>query len=508
MAYTLYPDQAEALHKLRAEFGKGRKSVILCMPTGAGKTVTASHLIASSIPKGTRTLFLARRGELVDQASEKLTENGIDHGIIQSGKGRRNASAAVQVASAQTLVRRDPPPADLIFLDEAHESGAVPSTLELLKRYPNAYIIGLTATPERTDGRGLGRHVGGIFDSIVIGVTTRELIAQGRLSKYRLFRAPTVYDFKGVHIKKGEYDPAEALERVNTNGLVGEVYDNWKAHADGRSTLIFCQHTVHGKHVATVFKNHDENVAYVDADTPKEERKDVVEGFKSGRIMIVVNIGLYTQGFDAQRCSCVVQAFKTASMIKHRQTIGRGLRVFDGKTDCILLDHGGNSARHGFPDDDHEWTLDGARKREKPTVPALRVCPPPCYAILPSSTLVCPECGRELPAKGSGLEVPTASSALLKECKAKEEQEDQRNFLLEMVRKQDLNGYRFKFALVKFKDRYGRWPKGKHGVHINWDMWTRPGCPRIRCWTLDGRMFAPTEGHDDNYPSDNPTPVM
>ena len=513
MAYTLYPDQADALHKLRAEFTKGHRAVILCMPTGAGKTVSASHLIQASVLKGKRCLFLALRGELIDQASEKLTENGIDHGVIQSGKDRRNASAAVQVASVQTLVHRELPSADLIFLDECHSNSVVPTTLKVLDNYPNAYIIGLTATPERTDGRGLGRHVGGIFDSIVIGVTPRELIAQGRLSPYRLFRAPTVYDFTGVHIKQGEYDPAEALARVNNNNLVGEVYTNWRVRADGRSTLIFCQHTVHGHHVHEVFKNHGENFSYVDADTPREERKRVVEQFKSGEIMGVVNIGLYTQGFDAQRCSCVVQAFKTASLIKHRQTLGRGFRVFPGKPDVIFLDHGGNTSRHGLPDDDHEWSLDGRAKKDKPKIPALRTCPPPCYAILPASTTVCPECGTDLSALAPKMKVPTTSGGMLVEHgrggimpNAGSEIGEERKYLLSMVSKQDLNGYRFKFALVKFKDRFGHWPRKKHGVKIEWDLWSGK-YPMIKTWTLDGREFAPTigqaVGHDDNYPSDN-----
>lgn len=529
MPYILRPDQLQLADDLRAALKAGHRAIIAQAMTGFGKTVFASHLMKESVSRGKRVLFLARQEELIGQCCEKLRANDVNYGIIQSRNYKNINRSAVQVASGATLVNRlypkDPemgkwvPEADLIFLDECHENATIPTTRRILEKYPNAIVIGLSATPERTDGKGLGKKAGGVFDCIIKGPAPRDLIEMGLISDYRIFKAPDTYDFEGVKIVNGEFESAEALKRVDTPHLVGEVYTQWVKHAKGRPTIVFAQHTKHGHHIHEVFAGAGENFRYVDADTPKEERRRVVEMFKAGDLDGVVNVGLYVRGFDAPRCSCIVQAFKTNSVIKHLQTIGRGMRPFPGKDMAIILDHGNNAEDKdkggqglGLPDEDRDWSLDGRKKRAKSNAISTQTCPT-CRAVLKATTRICPECGHALHYVAPGDPIPTTASADLveldKSTHLSKKQKDalrlteEKKYLADTIAKQEkqkgISKYDPRSAIFAFRHKFGFWPVARHGVEKEFkpvfDPVKHTWSKRMQWWSFEGTRFecAPAE---------------
>lgn len=534
--------QVRADQGVRAAFRSGVKRVLLVMPTGAGKTTTFAHWLMGAVSKGSTAIVLAHRRELIGQASKRLSEHFVPHGIILAGV-RPDSSQPVQVASVQSLLPRlypkdaeaaqPPPPADIIICDEAHHASAK-SYRKVFSQFPDAYILGVTATPARTDGKGLRD----LFDVMVEVTTTEELIELGYLCDYTIYEGKYEAPDDGLDIIGGDFDQSQAATRIDTDTLVGEVYDNWKARADGKPTIIFAQTRKHGKHLLDVFRAHGENFEYVDDRTKKDERERIVNGYADGNILGLINVGIFTEGYDVPRTECIVVDRMTASLILWLQICGRGLRPWPGKSHLVILDHGGN-ARHRFggPDFPHEWSLDGRKKREQPVQPSLTTCPV-CRAIVRARTRVCKECGHILIYVSKGPDVPDTTPGMLVEAnykirgsakqEAKLDQERKRaereakklekarvaearetqlqvekDFLVKMVDEAARRNYSFKYPLMKFKERFrspekpnGFFPGAKHGVSVNWSATNEliPGTQRYKMkitgWTLNGRGFG------------------
>ncbi len=429
---------------VRKAFRDGAKRVLLTLPTGGGKNTLAAKWLHGVKAKGSSGFFLADRRELIDQASQRLLDNGVSHGIIMSGvMPKRNEQ--IQVGSIQSVIPvlypRDPetapdrPIVNVIVLDEC-DTATSNSCKKIFEAYPDALVLGITATPQRTDGRGLGD----IFDVLVEVVDVATLIEDGWLCDYRIFEGN--YDAPDENLEvteSGEFDEIEMANRLDTDELVGDVYSNWKARADGKQTIVFAQSRKHGKHLLEVFLAAGENFAYVDGTTNKKERDDIIRRFGAGLLKGIINVGILVKGFDVPGIECIVLAFMTASIIKYRQTVGRGLRPVYLKglplgtveqrlraialgpksQGLLILDHGGN-ARHRFggPDAPHEWSLDGRKKRAAPVQPVLSTCPT-CRAIVTSRTRVCPDCGYEFTAKAPRAALPDTADGMLVEANYK-----------------------------------------------------------------------------------------
>lgn len=388
----LHDFQQLALSNLWAAYRGGAKAPVLVAPTGAGKTVMAATAIDAVTRKGKRTLFLAHRKELIEQASSKLRAVDVKHGIVMAGciADRR---PAVQVASIQTMINRLDmyEPFDLIVIDEAHRSGAK-SYDAVCRAYPEARRLGLTATPTRLDGRGLGQDCGGLFDTLVDTVSTAELIARGHLCPYRYF-APDVVDTSGMSTIAGDWDQHEAAARVDKPRLIGSAV---KHHADlalGRPTLVFAANLRHAEHIAAEFQAAGRAAVAVSGDTHHDVRRNALLDLAAGRIDVLVNVGLWIEGMDCPPISCVILMALTQSVTRYLQSVGRGLRTHPGKVDCIFLDHANCVHTHGLPCERREWTLDGRKRRPKSVVAEfpVRECPK-CYATVRASVTVC-HCG-------------------------------------------------------------------------------------------------------------------
>ncbi|NDF41803.1 MAG: helicase, partial [Actinobacteria bacterium] len=236
MSLTLRPYQHQAISELRASYREGARAPLLVLPTGAGKTVVFSAVSAGAAARGRHVLILVHRRELITQASAKLAGAGVDHGIIAAGFPA--SDQPVQVASVQTLARRlssiswSP---DLIVIDEAHH--AVAGTWSAaLSRWPNAYRLGVTATPVRQDGRGLGA----VFDSLVLGPSVSELIAGTFLTPARIYAPPPIADLAGLKARAGDYRPEEAAERMDRPIVTGDAISHYQRLCNHKRAIVFC----------------------------------------------------------------------------------------------------------------------------------------------------------------------------------------------------------------------------------------------------------------------------
>jgi superfamily II DNA or RNA helicase len=380
-------------------------------------------------------------------------------GVIQADHLMTNHARPIQVASTQTLMRRQTPPADEILIDEVHKSFETfyPKLLAD-ERFTDIPIVGLTATPWR---RGLGRY----FNRLLIGATTAELIDTGYLAKFRVF-APASPDLTDVRTIAGDYHEGELADAMNKATLVADVVTEWLQRADDRPTLCFAVDRAHAKHLQQQFLAEGVPVEYIDAYTESSERNEIARRFHNGTTKVVCNVGCLTTGIDWD-VRCIILARPTRSEILFVQMVGRGLRTADGKPDCLILDHSDNHARLGFVTDIHYEHLDDGeeRLRSKPEreQPLPKKCLK-CAYIRPAKILECPNCGfipvpqpRAIHVDGELVEF--ASRSVITPISENE----RRQFYGELKHIAEMRGYKAGWCAYKFKEKCGAFPP--YGYH-------------------------------------------
>ena len=389
----LRPYQQIAVSELRLAL-QALQSVLLVMPTGAGKTVVFTEIARLASDKSKTVYILVHRRELVRQASDKLTKAGVEHGIISAGfKPSRHW---VQVASVQTLVRRlltvarDP---DLLIIDEAHHAVAG-SYDKIIRRFPQAKIVGVTATPQRLDGRGLGTH----FDKLVQGPTVEQLVKQNYLSIHKVFAPPVLVDLNNVKTRAGDYANDQLSDAMDRPSIVGDAISHYRRLADGLPAIAFCCSIKHATSVCESFTAAGYRAKLVTGNMPMEERDEAILGLADGRTQVLCSIDVVSEGTDVPEVSCAILLRPTMSEALYLQQVGRILRPKPGKV-AIVLDHVGNTVKHGFIDDRRDWSLNDKPKKQRNSEPAptVRQCPE-CFAAFKPQP-VCPCCGHPFPIK-------------------------------------------------------------------------------------------------------------
>lgn len=396
MTLLLRPYQEGLLGGIRTELRTHRRAV-LQSPTGSGKTVLTTHMIRGAAAKGLRSWFVVHRRELLDQTSRALWAAGVQHGNIAAG--RPLTSELVQVASVQTLARRMDrlTPPDFLIIDEAHHAVAA-TYRRVLDRCPRSWVVGLTATPERTDGAGLGD----LFDGLVLGPSVADLIEQGYLSRYRIVAPPAPVDVGAVRVRGGDFVRGELAAIVDQRAIIGDAVEHYRRYVgsregppSARSCLVYCVSRAHARNVAATYRAAGIDAVYVGGDTPDAERNAAIAGFRRGAPTVIVSVDLFGEGLDCPGLAAVQLLRPTQSLSLHLQQLGRALRVEPGKETAVLLDHVGNSWRHGLPDDEREWSLEGRPRRKKgeEEVGSPLVHCEGCHAVFRAHLPSCPVCG-------------------------------------------------------------------------------------------------------------------
>lgn len=401
MSFILRDYQSALVARTRTAFADGHRAVQLQAPTGAGKTCIAAHILHASVNHGKTVWMLCHRKELLDQIAAAMKFEGCPYYVTSAGWQRmpgETLGRGVMVGSIPTIARRLARYAapDFIVYDESHHLAAK-SWESIFTAYPHAHHLGLSATPVRGDGTGLGKY----FTHLVHGPQTRDLIALGALAPYRLFAPPGV-DMSGVRVRMGEFVAAEAQARVTK--LTGDVVSHYKRLADGKQALVFCVSRQHSREVVAAFNKAGIEARHVDGDTDDLVRRMAVDDFRAGRLKVLVNCELFTEGVDLPAVDVLIMLRPTMSKPLYLQMVGRVLRPGPGKV-ALILDHVENCVRFGLPDAHREWTLEGVEaSRKAPTekVLRIRVCPKCFSAQVPA--LACRYCGEAFEIKGRHIE--------------------------------------------------------------------------------------------------------
>ena len=393
--FKLRPYQDEAIEAVKAELARQHRSgippsAILEAPTGAGKTAMASSMSLSATAKGSTVAFVCHRRELIDQTALTFERAGVEFGFIASGYERRDAP--VQVCSVGTLVQRveDIPAPNLLIIDECHHTGAK-TWAKIKNAWASAWCVGLTATPCRLDGKGLGSW----FNAIVPGPMIKDLMANKYLSYYDAWVPEGAPDMSKVKKLAGDYSKKHAESVLDVGEVLGNAPKHWRKYALGKKTVGFGITVKHCEHLVQAFRDDGIKAEVLNAKTPKAKRRTILRDFARGEFDVLYNVDLFGEGFDLSANSgldvsieAVILNRPTASLGLHRQQVGRALRYKDFP--AVILDLSGNIERHGLPDDEIEWSLEDHESGG--VEPGGKICKG-CRAVIPRHVMKCPLCG-------------------------------------------------------------------------------------------------------------------
>jgi DNA repair protein RadD len=371
---------------MRRAYAAGTRHLCYVGVTGSGKTILFAAIVSSAVRRGRRVLVLGHRQEITEQISAALTDMGVSHGIIAP-----NYPATiwpVQVASVATLARRLDPsalPFDLIVIDECHHATAA-SWRAIIAAYPEAKVLGVTATPVRLDGRGLDD----IFDQMIIGPDVATLTDGGYLVPSLFFTPLRLPNLAQVRSRAGDYALDQLSAKMSERSLIDRAVKDYQQRCAGVPAVAFGVDRGHSEKIAEAFREAGIRSAHVDGETSRDERKRMIAALGTGELDVLTNCGLISEGVDVPAIGAAILLRPTQSMGLYLQQVGRTLRPAPGKKRAIILDHAGNCLRHGLPDTPRQWTL-GATKSKVKERHDLRRCEA-CGAVT-RPALFCSNCG-------------------------------------------------------------------------------------------------------------------
>jgi DNA repair protein RadD len=497
--------QSAAIETLRKRFNAGTKRMLVVAPIASGKSFIIANLIKSStVP----VLFVAHRMELIDQCVRELQRLGIHRiGVMRGQDERTDPNTTVQVASIQTLARRDKPKAGIVLCDEAHrvmgdqfqehifdhygkprtESGIHSTGIEI----PPAVIIGFTASPTRLDGRPLGNS----FETLDVVATYAELIKAGYVIEPDLYGAEVPIDLSQISIVAGDYNEGQLANRMNRKELIGSIVDHWlrlaryreaphSLESDFKKTFCFAVNLDHSKAIVARFVEKGIRAAHLDGTTPEDERREMLLKLDSGELQVVSSCNVLLEGVDLPSAKCVIHARPTKSLVLWIQSCGRIGRSWCSvcRRPCsihpsvkpIIIDHAKNFDEHGSPFEDRHWSLT-QRATRMTSVPPMKICRQ-CFAYVLAGRFTCPHCKTEFPTPPPQGPPKESPETLVK--RSLDPEELKRALFDKMVALARSRGYKPGFAGAKFKEHYGSWPPrawsdevtGKFAGDLSWQV--------------------------------------
>ena len=351
-------------------FGKWNcvDNILYQMPTGTGKTRLFTSIIRDISVWGLRhninyrILIIAHRSELIEQSSRSLDKYRIKHGVLAGTmKDKRDLTQAIQVASIQTITHPsnrcliEDLQFDFIIIDEAHH--AVANSYQKLWEFcPDSKKLGVTATPWRMNNSGFAK----IFDAYIPSMSIKEFIHKGWLAAYQYYSIPnnseiikSIESIREFDIE-GDYKSSALIEVFDTSKIRAQLYDSYAKNALGKKGIIYSISREHSEHICAQYRIRNVKIENIDSKTPAKQRESVIKAFKDGDIDIIVNVDIFSEGFDCPDIEFIQLARPTKSLVKYIQQVGRGLRK-NGDKRCVILDNVGMYARFGLPDEDRDW---------------------------------------------------------------------------------------------------------------------------------------------------------
>jgi len=462
--------QTTGIELIRAAFRRGTKKVLLWLATGGGKTVVFCFILKGVSDSGGNAIMIVRGRKLVDQASVRLTREGVHHGVLMANHWNYRPNARIQVCSIDTLKRRGLfPKASLVVIDEGHLFTST-SDKEYFAEYERrgAFFLPVTATPFTE------KSMEHIAQEIVNPISIKELIAQGHLVPARTY-APHIPDLSHVTIKKGDYDKVKLQEVMQESELVADIINTYRTIGENRSAILFAVSIAHSEFLTDKFNQAGIPALHCDANSSDKERNDAVNKLETGEIKIICNVGIFGIGVDIPFLGAVILARPTKSLNLYIQQAGRGTRPFAGKTDFLLLDHAGNCIRHGLIDQDRVANLKGKLKAKKKLDEAPKICKVCFMAFMGTD---CPMCGPAQCADKCHREFAELDGEL----KEITDLDPVKLFIgkTELTAKQ--KGYKKGWVVHKVAERFGwdvaeiHFPKSRA---VKWKQWTNSGVLKI-----------------------------
>lgn len=500
MTFELRDYQAEAIAKTYERVAEGHRPII-CSQCGSGKTVMAAHIAKDAMEEDRRVIWMTGREEIIRQAYRTFSDVcGIRNvGVLCAALENETPwhfYPKITLASWDTLKARWHKsetwkiPAELVIVDEAHLSLSPKMSETIMPYYQDRTVIGMTATPSRRNGRGLGSY----YTRIIQVRSTQQLIDDGHL-------APCEY-WSGSHPdteklpidpKTGEFRPQELGAAHRSGALIGDVVKHWLKRASDRHTIVFAVDIAHAVALCENFQEAGVAAEVIHSKMRRETRDRISEQFRAGAFQVLVNVGIATYGYDVPEVNCVVVARATRSIVLWHQMLGRGIRPKGGDY-CIVLDHGNNWRRLGCIEDEIRWRLDAGRTAAVNTTregdPSRNKNPeaPPtecgnCRYVFQRSR-VCPKCGWEKPVRGKNVETLDGELVRVRKARGPEFSDEQREFFLMLRHYQESKRYSFGWALHQFEKKHKTLPPKA------WNrMPTIPPSAQVRSW-IRSRQIA------------------
>lgn len=383
MTFGLYDYQTELVTKARKSLATGNKGVLIQSPPGSGKSVVIAEIARLTTDKGNRVMFLVHRKELVEQITETFKANEVNLDLC-------TIMTVTKVANRLTLL----PKPSLIITDETHHSRAK-TYRNIYDYYSDVPRLGFTATPWRMSGKGFED----IYSEMVEGKSVKWLIENNRLAPYEYYSIPEADIGKLQKSSTGDYTN-KSIEKALKSTIFGDVVENYVKVASGQKTIIYAHSIEYSQKFADEFKGVGIKAVHVDSKTPSAERDEIMNDFRIGKIKVLCNVDLISEGFDVPDCTCVIMARPTDSLVLYLQQSMRCMRYQPNKT-ATIIDHVANYTRHFLPDTDRTWNLKGFEKKRKKQQRneneiAIKECPN-CFGVMESKSLIendfhCPYC--------------------------------------------------------------------------------------------------------------------
>lgn len=383
MPFELYDYQTELVTKARKSLATGNKGVLIQSPPGSGKSVVIAEIARLTTDKGNRVMFLVHRKELVEQITETFKANEVDLDLC-------TIMTVTKVANRLELL----PKPNLIITDETHHSRAK-TYRNIYDYYSDVPRLGFTATPWRMNGKGFED----IYSEMVEGKSVKWLIENNRLAPYEYYSIPEADIGKLQKSSTGDYTN-KSIEKALKSTIFGDVVENYVKVASGQKTILYAHSIEYSQKFADEFKGAGIKAVHVDSKTPSAERDEIMNDFRSGKIKVLCNVDLISEGFDVPDCTCVIMARPTDSLVLYLQQSMRCMRYQPNKT-ATIIDHVANYTRHFLPDTDRTWNLKGFEKKRKKQQRneneiVIKECPN-CFGVMESKSLIendfhCPYC--------------------------------------------------------------------------------------------------------------------